>query len=102
MRTHAESAVRLARPILQIVPAFKARPPPIGDLVMQVSCVSEPLCRCHVETCEDIVIGKIGGSFAPSATLFRIEHIDRETYPLTCVAVRHFPDLHREKTARRD
>src|SRR5262245_53071849 len=52
MRSHAESAVRGAGPVLQIVPAFIARLRPVGDLIMDITGRSQPFAGELIKTDE--------------------------------------------------
>src|SRR5215471_6951722 len=80
MRADAEPAVRGARPVLQIMTAFEARPRPIGNLVVDVAGPGKTLGGFHIESRKDVVFGKRRTVLAPGAALFRIEHVDRDVF----------------------
>ena len=61
MRAYAETAVRDASPIFQIVAALEAGPRPVGNLIMNVAGHGQPFSGIHVEGGENIVIWNRGG-----------------------------------------
>src|SRR5204863_3790093 len=76
MGAHAETSVRLAGPVLQIVPALETGLRPNRDFIVDIACSREPLDCFKVEHREDIVCRDVAAWLTPGAALFNIEHVD--------------------------
>src|SRR5262245_22925553 len=76
MRAYAETAIRSARPVFQIMFALETWPRPIRDFVVHVAGFGQPLNRLSVKRRIDVIGWNIGGIFSPSTALFDVEHVN--------------------------
>src|SRR5438309_670971 len=75
MGTDAESAIRCATPVFQVVCALKPRQSPVGNFVMNITALRELLGGLIVECDVYVVILKFRIAPAPDAPLFSIEPV---------------------------
>src|SRR5438046_1277339 len=76
MGTDAESAIRCATPVFQVVGALKPRQSPVGNFVMNITALRELLGGLIVESDVYVVILKFRIAPAPNAPFFSIEHVN--------------------------
>src|SRR5262249_17984823 len=76
MRADAEAAVWGTGPVFQVVTALESRTSPIRNFIVHVPGVGQSLCGLDVEVCENVIRWNLSRSLPPSASLFKVEHVN--------------------------